>query len=296
MTLTKTNLLHPYQQRVNQHLLALLPKASDCPKQLHAAMRYSLEAGGKRLRPALVYLTGKTFGAELSLCDRAAVAVEYIHTYSLIHDDLPAMDDDELRRGKPTCHIAFNEATAILAGDALQALAFEILAIGDEHPCGDRIQMIQALATSISSIGMAGGQALDLEAENQTVTINDVRTIHELKTAALIRASILIGAYSAGVNDANTIELLHQFGDEIGLAFQIQDDILDITASTEALGKPANSDLKQNKATYPSVVGLEEATRLADSHFQQALSLLKRIDTDTTELAAVAALMVKRRH
>jgi farnesyl diphosphate synthase len=288
-TINKT--ITPYQERINTTMLQYLPED---PARLSAAMRYSLCAGGKRLRPALLYATGTAFGSTLDACDRAAAAVEYIHTYSLIHDDLPAMDNDDLRRGKPTCHIAYDEATAILAGDALQALAFEVLSTNPPHTPYFQNKMIQALASAISANGMVGGQVLDMAAENTHISLDEISKIHTLKTAALIRASILLGAYCAGVDDTDTLQYLTDFSLHIGLAFQIQDDILDIEGNTTTLGKPAQSDLEQHKATYPSICGLETSKRMAAEHFEKACDALKKIDIDTRVLASIAVQMIDR--
>jgi farnesyl diphosphate synthase len=260
-------------------------------------MRYSLLAGGKRLRPLLVYLTGEIFDADKSTCDRAAVAIEYIHTYSLIHDDLPAMDDDDLRRGKPSCHKAFTEATAILAGDALQALAFEVLAAPTpQYDATIQNQMIYTLAKAINSTGMAGGQAMDLEAERQAVTLETVKQIHRQKSAALISASITLGALAGKAQQEHTLAL-GEFGMEIGLAFQIQDDILDLTADTKTLGKPSQSDVAANKATYPSVCGLEQAMLWRDHHFHAACKQLEKLGTLNTEkLHQLAHYLTYRDH
>lgn len=290
-------LFQAQQEHVNQLLLQYLPHSDTCPHALHQAMRYSLSAGGKRLRPLLVYLGGRLMHGNPAACDAAAAAVEYIHTYSLIHDDLPAMDDDALRRGKPSCHIAFGEATAILAGDALQALAFEVLAAPTPYYSAQRQnQMLYTLAKSISSIGMAGGQAMDLEAENQAADLNLVKKIHQQKTAALISASIQLGALASDEISPETLALLSQFGMEIGLAFQIQDDILDLEGDTHVLGKPAQSDLISHKATYPSVCGLTEAKIWRDKHYKAACHYLHQLPQNASELLVLAHYLTYRNH
>ncbi len=249
-------------ERIERVLNALLPAEDVVPERLHQAMRYACLGGGKRIRARLVYATGELYALPLSMLDPAAAAVEMIHAYSLIHDDLPAMDNDALRRGKPTVHVAYCEATAILAGDALQALAYETLATA-EWPSTEKIQALQLLLTASGSRGMCGGQQLDMQAGGQMLDIAALEQLHALKTGALIKAAILIPATLAKA-DAQSAALLAVFADNLGLAFQIQDDILDVEASTEQLGKSAGKDLEQAKATYPALLGLAGAkSRLA---------------------------------
>ncbi len=245
--------------RADAALARVLPPADQPPAELHRAMRYAVLGGGKRLRPLLVYATGTTFGAPLDALDATAAAVEIIHAYSLVHDDLPAMDDDSLRRGRPTCHVVFGDAMAILAGDALQALAFDVLA-HDAALAGDpaiHVEMLRVLAIACGSHGMAGGQAFDLAAVGRVLSPADLERMHVHKTGALIRASVRLGALAAGVRDAPTLDALERYGHAIGLAFQIRDDLLDIEAGTAELGKTAGKDAAAAKPTYPAILGVE---------------------------------------
>ena len=245
--------------RADQALARALPPDAQPPVELHRAMRYAVLGGGKRLRPLLVYVTGRAFDAPLEVLDACAVAVEVIHAYSLVHDDLPAMDDDALRRGRPTCHVAFGEAMAILAGDALQALAFEVLANDPALAVGaaTRLEMLRVLATACGSHGMAGGQAFDLAAVGRPLAASELERMHVYKTGALIRASVQLGALAAGCDDPRVLAALDEYGHAIGLAFQVRDDLLDIEAASEQLGKTAGQDSAANKPTYPSILGLE---------------------------------------
>jgi geranylgeranyl pyrophosphate synthase len=262
------------------------------------AMRYSTLGGGKRLRPVLVYATGATLGAPAEMLDDPAVAVELIHAYSLIHDDLPAMDDDDLRRGRPTCHKAFDEGTAVLAGDALQALAFEVLA-GPGHgmlPPAARLQQVQVLARGIGTAGMAGGQAIDLEAVGRQLDAAHIEAMHRRKTGALIQASVLLGAIAAGITSGEAYAALRAYGAELGLAFQIQDDVLDVAGETAALGKTAGSDAARGKPTYPSLFGLDVAAGLARQHRDAAIAALAPLGARGHDLAALADFVVNRDH
>lgn len=253
--------MSPDQARQIEQLLdAHLPAADATPARLHAAMRYASLDGGKRLRARLVFASGELFGLSRATLGPAAAAVEMIHAYSLVHDDLPAMDNDALRRGKPTVHIAFDEATAILAGDALQALAYETL-VKAEWPSEAKLQCLQLLIAASGSRGMCGGQQLDMQATGQLLTLDALQQVHALKTGALIKAAILMPA--ALVNaDPDEQSALNAFADDLGLAFQIQDDILDVEASTEQLGKSAGKDAEQEKSTYPALLGLDGAKTL----------------------------------
>ncbi|GAL19796.1 dimethylallyltransferase [Vibrio maritimus] len=244
-------------------------------------MRYALLLGGKRARPFLVYATGSIFGCTEEELDTPAAAIECIHAYSLIHDDLPAMDDDELRRGKPTCHIEFDEATAILTGDALQTLAFTILSEGPLASFAEsqRINMVKELANASGAAGMCIGQALDLEAENRSVGLEELEQIHRHKTGALIKCAVQLGALAAGEKGREYLPQLENYAEAIGLAFQVQDDILDIVSDTETLGKPQGSDVELNKSTYPALLGLEGAQQKATQLFEEALVLCKRYPT-----------------
>ena len=288
-----------HTERVNQaiaHFLAPLP-FQDSP--MVEAMHYGALLGGKRLRPFLVYATGKMFGVSPEVLDIPAAAVECIHAYSLIHDDLPAMDNDDLRRGQPTCHIKFGEENAILAGDALQTLAFSILS---EAPMPgvqvtDRLAMVVELASASGVTGMCGGQALDLAAEGKQVSLEMLESIHRHKTGALIRAAVRLGALSAGEAGRRALPLLDSFAQNIGLAFQVQDDILDVIGDTATLGKRQGADQQLGKSTYPALLGLEQAQAKAEELFQaarQALTTLSKQSLDTTALEALANYIVHR--
>ncbi|HEY9052763.1 MAG TPA: farnesyl diphosphate synthase [Gammaproteobacteria bacterium] len=288
-----------YCKRVDQALDHWLPQPAGAEARLQEAMRYSvIGGGGKRIRPVLVYAAGQAFNVPLNQLDAAACAVEIIHAYSLIHDDLPAMDDDDLRRGRPTCHKAYDEATAILAGDALQALAFEILTEDQEMHCNAevRLAMIRLLADASGSKGMAGGQAIDLAAVGKTLTLEQLENMHSLKTGALIRASVLLGAMVSCDLTSAMRENLDTYARCIGLAFQIQDDILDIIADTETLGKPQGSDAELNKPTYPALLGLDGARQRALDLHQQALQALSDFDESANMLRQISAYIVERGH
>lgn len=266
-----------------QELTSLFAEKSRLSANLNSAMSYSTLNGGKRLRPLLLYATLAGFKQNLSLGHKSAMALELIHCYSLIHDDLPAMDNDTLRRGQPTCHIKFNEYTAILAGDALQTLAFEILAKADELSFEKRIYLIEILAKSAGADGMVGGQMLDMNADADTIqTYQQIAQIHKNKTGALIRASILMGAILADA-DKNTLEKLQEFAELIGFAFQIQDDILDITSTTAELGKKVAVDLEQNKASFVNVLGLEPARAQMQDFLVQAEKILVDLEAKNAQ-------------
>jgi geranylgeranyl pyrophosphate synthase len=286
-----------YQQRIEDVLAHALEIGGAATPRLLEAMRYSTLAGGKRVRPILVYATGEALGASLEVLDAAAAAVELIHVYSLVHDDLPAMDNDDLRRGRPTCHRAFDEATAILVGDALQARAFEVLANGPASiPASARIEMLRVLADAIGTRGMAGGQAIDLEAVKQLLGKPELERMHRQKTGALIQASVLLGAISAGSQDIPERAALAEFGAEIGLAFQIQDDILDVEGTTTALGKRAGADADRIKPTYPSVLGLQESREEALARRDRAIAALEPWGTRFAALTEFANFLVARVH
>jgi farnesyl diphosphate synthase len=264
--------------------------------RLREAMRYSVLGGGKRLRPMLVYLTGESLGAPLEQLDAPAAAVELIHVYSLVHDDLPAMDDDDLRRGRPTCHRAYDEATAILVGDALQAHAFAVLAndsMGHIPPAA-RLAMIRILARATGTGGMAGGQALDLAAVGQNLTVEAVENMHRRKTGALIQGSVLLGALAAGLAEGPHFEALQHFGAEIGLAFQIQDDILDVEGNPALLGKATGADAAHRKPTYPSTVGLSASRSRASDLRDRAIAALLPLGPSGAALAELAHFVVSR--
>ncbi|MEZ5589419.1 MAG: (2E,6E)-farnesyl diphosphate synthase [Gammaproteobacteria bacterium] len=292
------HLIQHYRQRTELALRERLPDSKTMPQRLHAAMRYSVLNGGKRLRSILVYASGATLGVPLAQLDAVAAAVEMIHAYSLIHDDLPAMDNDDLRRGLPTCHIEFDEATAILAGDALQALAFEIL-VHDQTLTIDaatRLRLIEALAQAIGSLGMAGGQALDLAAVGTQLSLEQLETMHRLKTGALIRASLRMGALCQPQISDPILTALDRYADCLGLAFQIQDDILDVTSDTATLGKRQGADQALHKPTYPSILGLDSARKHALKQRDSALKHLTATGIQADFLAWLVAYVVNRDH
>ena len=269
----------------------------DTEQTIKSATEYGLFNGGKRLRPFLVYATGEMLGAKKQDLDILAGAIECIHSYSLVHDDLPAMDDDDLRRGRPTCHIEFGEAHAILAGDALQTLAFELIA-SHKFTCSSQTQvkMIAQLAKASGLEGMVGGQSLDIAATDKAVTVQELERIHKLKTGALINCAITLGALCSENADKQTLENLSIFGYAIGLAFQVHDDILDVEGDTFILGKPQGSDIEANKATYPALLGMLGAKEKAQNLIQQAHEALAKIDADTTHLASLANYLIERDH
>ncbi|HEX7417774.1 MAG TPA: farnesyl diphosphate synthase [Steroidobacteraceae bacterium] len=285
-----------FQARAEQALERALELPDPGTPRLREAMRYSVLGGGKRLRPVLVYATGEAFGAPFGQLDAPAAAVELIHVYSLVHDDLPAMDNDDLRRGRPTCHRAFDEATAILTGDALQALAFGILAADNDAPLppASRIVMIQTLANSIGTLGMAGGQAMDLQAVGQVLSLDELERMHRRKTGALIQASVLLGALAAGVKRGPEFAALESFGAAIGLAFQIQDDILDVEGEVESLGKATGADAARGKPTYPSTVGVDVARRLARAQRDRAIAALAPLGDRGDVFEQLAHFVVSR--
>ncbi len=295
--ITFADRLKHYQQRVDSALDRFLP-ADDPPEhQLAESIRYAvIGGGGKRIRPAMVYAAGEAVGAVDAALDLPACAVEMIHAYSLIHDDLPAMDDDDLRRGRPTVHKAFDEATAILAGDALQALAYEILTENDDLgiDAERRIDMLRLLTIASGANGMAGGQAVDLASVGKTLTLEQLETMHQLKTGALIRASILLGAMCQPQLDKQQQRALDAYARCIGLSFQIQDDILDVTGDTETLGKPQGSDAEQGKPTYPAIIGLEASRKLALQQHEAALEHLAGFDQSADALRQLSAYIVER--
>ncbi|WP_077313627.1 (2E,6E)-farnesyl diphosphate synthase [Vibrio palustris] len=286
------------QQRNNAQLELWLKHFSNVDSRLIQAMNYGLLLGGKRVRPFLVYATGQMLGCELIQLDTPASAIECIHAYSLIHDDLPAMDDDELRRGQPTCHVKFDEATAILTGDALQTLAFSILAEGPLAPEGEsqRVKMIQMLAQASGAQGMCLGQALDLAAENRSVSVDELEHIHRNKTGALIRCAVRLGALAAGEKGLAVLPQLDTYAQAVGLAFQVQDDILDVVSDTQTLGKPQGSDEQLHKSTYPALLGLEGAIEKAQALLEESLRALEAIPYDTEYLEAFARYVIERKN
>jgi len=286
------------QERVERTLEQLLPPSQTLPTRLHQAMRYAALGSGKRIRPTLVYASGRAAGVEPERLDRAACAVELIHAYSLVHDDLPAMDDDELRRGRATCHRAFDEATAILTGDALQSLAFQLLATAadDRVNASTRLAMVEILARASGSRGMAGGQALDLAAVGQTLNLAELENLHIHKTGALICASVRFGAMLNPSLAQERFQALVHYAKCIGLAFQIQDDILDVEGDTETLGKTQGKDQAQEKSTYPSLLGLNGAREKARELQQQALEGLNPFHDEADPLRWLARYITGRNH
>lgn len=285
------------QSRINQQLEYWLTKTQDAPPRLHQAMQYCIKAGGKRLRPLLIYATGEALGAPLTILDAPAVAIELIHTYSLVHDDLPSMDDDDMRRGQATCHKAFDEATAILVGDALQSLAFEILAENEQPSYATtQLTMLKTLANASGALGMAGGQSLDLQAQGQAMSLEQLKHMHQLKTGALIRAAIKMGALASGCTDLRILQTLDTFATPIGLAFQIKDDLLDIESHSDILGKKTGQDIAHHKITYPALVGISAAKQTLAELMQQALDALALCPFATDELQALAHFVIEREY
>ena len=278
-------------------LTTALPSPDAAPQRLHAAMQHAVLNGGKRIRPMLVYATGHALGAQRVALDAAAAAVELIHCYSLVHDDLPAMDDDALRRGQPTVHVAFDEATAILAGDALQTLAFGVLADAP-LPAAQRVAMLAELARASGVAGMCGGQALDIAATGTAITLQELERLHALKTGALLRCAVRLGAVAAAANAQQCIAL-DCYAEALGLAFQIRDDLLDIEGDAATLGKTAGKDQAQDKATFPALLGADASrARLAElaDQMQAALTTLTALDANTDALAALAHQVIARTH
>lgn len=286
------------QSRTENALEHRLPSADILPKKLHEAMRYTVLNGGKRMRPLLTYCAGQVLNIPPEALDGPACAVEFIHVYSLIHDDLPAMDDDDLRRGKPTCHIAYDEATAILTGDALQALAFQILAHDPSitTPADHRLKMITALAKASGSQGMVGGQAIDLESVGKKISLPELENMHIHKTGALIRASIQLATLAKPNIDPDTIKNLDHYGKCIGLSFQVKDDILDEESDTETLGKTQGKDQSNAKPTYPALLGLNGAKQKAQELHQQALDSLTIFGSEADLLRALSLYIIERTH
>ncbi len=286
------------QQRVDACLGALFSPALEPLSRLYQAMHHSVLLGGKRVRPLLVYATCEALQGPLEQADGAACAVELIHAYSLVHDDLPAMDDDDLRRGQPTTHKAFDEATAILAGDGLQSLAFEILSGATGNPADPalRLRMLNVLARAAGPSGMVGGQAIDLAAVGKKLDQAALECMHRHKTGALIEASVVLGALASGQADEARLDALRRYAAAIGLAFQVQDDILDVESDTATLGKTQGADIARDKPTYPALLGLAQAKSYADQLHQQALEALQAFGPSADALRALARYIVERRH
>ena len=288
-------LIETCRERVHQCLDRVLPGAEIEPRRLHEAMRYAVLNGGKRVRPLLVYATGEALRIDPALLDAPAAAVELIHAFSLVHDDLPAMDDDDLRRGEPTVHRKFDEATAILAADALQPLAFRVLATAPGLDDGQAIRLVRLLAEACGSLGMTGGQSIDLASEGRALSPDELERMHALKTGALIRASVLSACLVArGISDAER-EALERFARRIGLAFQIRDDILDVEGETQVLGKQAGQDQRRSKATWPAVFGLPASNERCAELLQEGLECLDGFGRDADALRWLARYIVERR-
>ncbi len=299
MNLADTNLADTTQAwiaRVEAKLDAVLPAADQPPQGLHEAMRYAVLGGGKRIRPLLVYATGLSLGAPVEKLDAPAAAIELMHAFSLVHDDLPAMDDDDLRRGRPTAHKAFDEATAILAADAMQPLAFNVLAADADLQVPDttRLALIRLLADACGSLGMTGGQSIDLNSEGQQLTAQQLEHMYKLKTGCLLEASVLAGAHVAAA-DAATIAKLRRYIDNLGLAFQIRDDVLDIEGATEVIGKQQGADVERDKATWPALFGIDAAKQKSRELLHTALHEIESLGSAAEPLREIADYMVSRR-
>ena len=283
-----------YAERVIACLDRALPSVDETPRRLHEAMRYAVLSGGKRIRPLLVYATGECLGVDPEKLDAPATAIELIHAFSLVHDDLPAMDDDDLRRGKPTLHRQFDEATAILAADALQPLAFYVIASAAALADGEKSAIITTVSEACGSLGMTGGQSIDLAAEGQTLSPGAMAEMHYLKTGALIRACVMSASCLANDLSSEKMTALDHFAREIGLAFQIRDDILDVAGETGVIGKHAGADQRLSKATWPALFGLEEAHRRCDELLHAATATLAIFGVDAEPLNSLAVYIVER--
>jgi geranylgeranyl pyrophosphate synthase len=275
-----------------------LPAATTVPARLHEAMRYSVLGGGKRIRPALLFATAVTLGLTEDQVEAAACAIELIHVYSLVHDDLPAMDDDDLRRGRPTCHKAFDEATAVLVGDALQPLAFQLLARDPALPASPaiRLRLVDLLSEASGTFGMAGGQAIDLAVQGQQPDIEQVEDMHARKTGAVIRASVLMAAECVPDLDAQRYGALNDFATAIGLAFQIQDDLLDVLGDVSTLGKATGADQQRDKPTHPAIIGIEASQERVNLLHREALDALEPFGDSAAPLRSLANWLLSRRY
>jgi geranylgeranyl diphosphate synthase type II len=296
MTFDLTSYINNQNELVNRYLESVIPDNMD-DQRIVAAMKYSLMAGGKRLRPVLCLAAAEAVGGLTSDALPAAAALEMIHTYSLIHDDLPAMDDDELRRGKPTCHMAFDEATAILAGDALLTLAFQMLSsveISSSSRASGWLQVIRTIAGAAGYGGMIQGQMLDISSEGRPLSISELESMHHLKTGALITASLRCGAIIGGAGDEQ-LELLERYGKNIGLAFQVADDILNVEGDPKLMGKAVGTDRLREKSTYPSILGLSESKELAKNLVRKALQAIENFDKKSDALRAIANYVIERK-
>ena len=285
-----------YAKRVVGCLDRALPAEDETPRRLHEAMRYAVLSGGKRVRPLLVYATGECIGIDSDKLDVPATAIELIHAFSLVHDDLPAMDDDDLRRGKPTVHRQFDEATAILAADALQPLAFQVIASAEALNDSEKAAIVRTVSEACGSLGMTGGQSIDLASEGQSLSAGDLAAMHYLKTGALIRACVMSASCLAHNLSPEKLAALDQFSRDIGLAFQIRDDILDVAGETGVIGKRAGADQKLSKATWPALFGLNEARRRCDALLNSGSAHLSVFGADAEPLNLLATYIVERVH
>ena len=283
-----------YTERVAQKLDSVLPPVTESPRKLHDAMRYAVFNGGKRVRPLLVYAAGTCLNVPERVLDAPAAAIELIHAFSLVHDDLPAMDDDDLRRGKPTLHRKYDEATAILAADALQPLAFSVLADIPDVPPKSLARLVKLVADACGSIGMTGGQSLDLAAEGRSLTVDEIEHMYALKTGALIHAAVVSAPLLADNVDAERASAIDAFGRAIGIAFQIRDDILDVEGDTQVIGKQSGADQQLNKATYPGLMGLDQARKRCDELLQCAVEKLDDFGEEAESLRWLARFIVER--
>ena len=295
MELAFTQWMAGVQAQVEDALSDFLPAAHLVPAKLHEAMRYTVLGGGKRVRPLLAYGSGALFGGDAQALARVASAVEMIHVDSLVHDDMPCMDDDDLRRGNPTVHVAYDEATALLVGDALQAQAFEVLAAAESLPPARLVAMLRLLAQAAGSAGMCGGQAIDLDSVGLALTREQLERMHQLKTGALLRASVLLGALCGKDLSGAELESLKAYAKAVGLAFQVVDDVLDATADSATLGKTAGKDAADNKPTYVSILGLEESKALAEQLRREAHDALAPFGEQALRLRELADLIVQRK-
>jgi farnesyl diphosphate synthase len=291
---TFENRIAHYTERVTRKLDEVLPPATDAPRRLHDAMRYAVFNGGKRVRPLLVYASGECLGVAEEVLDAPAAAIELIHAFSLVHDDLPAMDDDDLRRGKPTLHRQYDEATAILAADALQPLAFSVLADLRDTPATANAQLVKLVADACGSIGMTGGQSMDLAAEGQTLSAEEIEHMYSLKTGALIHAAVVSASLLADKLPPERAAAIDAFGRTIGVAFQIKDDILDVEGETHVIGKRAGADHRRDKATYPGLKGVDAARQRCDELLRSALEQLDDFMGAADSLRWLARFIVER--
>lgn len=293
-----TRYIKQCQKRVNAALKKQLPSVTSEPRKLHKAMRYSVLNGGKRIRAAFAYATAEALGAKPAVIDPVCAAIKMIHAFSLIHDDLPALDNDDLRRGLPTCHKAFGEATAILAGDSLQSLPFEILANlpAKYLPAATKVEMIRLLANAIGSKGMIGGEEMDIEMVAKSVTLKKIETMFQLKTGYLLTASLLLGALAANCRDKKTLFNLGKFGHYIGLAFQIHDDIIGISSSTALLGKKQGNDIAMNKPAYPVIAGMKKAQEKEKRYYKKSIEYLNKCKFNSDKIKLIAAYIIERNY